>query len=175
MINHSNRNFISIVLSSFILLISGLTGINFLTAQTMDPTVLSSASGEGKSTTLSLTWTLGETAVSSGYTTNQLFTEGFHQPRMILSPSNFKGDQFSITLAPNPAHAQIRLDIVSSIQTELSVYLHDVRGSQILYSRLPSGSNQALLNLEGITPGIYFLQIRSSTGLVFKSFKVIKI
>lgn len=163
--NLLNRNLVSFIL---MLLMAN-------TAQTQDPTVISSASGQGKTANIALSWTLGETAVSSGHTLNRWYTEGFHQPNLLVYPSMTKDDKVQIEIAPNPAHSTIRIQIQPVVPSEMLIFLNDVKGRRILNSRLAPGIHQTLLNVEGIAPGIYFLQIRNSLGNVFESFKIIKL
>ena len=143
--------------------------------QAQDPTVISSASGHGNSANIVLSWTLGETAISSGHTLNRWYTEGFHQPNLLVYPSLAKDDKVQIEIAPNPTQSTIRIQIQPVMSSEMLIYLNDVKGRRILHTRLAPGIHQTLLNVEGIAPGIYFLQIRNNLGNVFESFKIIKL
>lgn len=156
-------------------LISAFCITHISTAQTSDPTVIASASGEGRAGNVSISWTLGETAIRTGHSINRIITEGFHQPGMILSPRMVRQGSININIAPNPTYSAIQVNVQTDVEEDMLIYLNDIKGTQMLYQRLPAKINQTTLNVQGLATGIYFLQIRNTSGSLFKSFKVIKL
>ena len=67
-----------------------LCTITSVTAQSNNPSILSSAGGSDKTSTISLDWTIGEYAVETVSLADRMYTQGFHQPYLIvISPLAF--------------------------------------------------------------------------------------
>jgi Secretion system C-terminal sorting domain len=141
----------------------------------LSPTVLSNASGEGKSSRIWIQWTLGETAIRSGIADEQLYTEGFHQPTILIKEGNAGSNlkEMSMVLYPNPTTGTIQLDFKSVLEADLLLFMTDIKGSKLIQTVLKAGTNSTKLKMENYAQGIYFLQIRNSTGSMFRSFKII--
>lgn len=76
--------------------------------------------------------------------------------------------QTDIRVYPNPIQAGQFLHIRSDRQAIQSIRLFSLRGSEIALPTLSTPVKAAELNLNTITPGIYFLHIQTATGSLVK-------
>lgn len=142
-------------------------------AQTLFPEVLSSAGETSKSGKISLSWTLGETAVLRWSTpSGGSVTEGFHQPQLLVSKLENPVVAL-VSIVPNPVQSQLQLIIDQKEEKELTAILTDVQG-RVLTKLTRLGIGKTELNLENYSSGVYFLSIQYTNGLPLQTFKVIK-
>jgi hypothetical protein len=76
------------------------------------------------------------------------------------SPEN----ALSVLISPNPAHDQLNLQLQTKDAGAWSWSLSNVSGQMISRGRQPEGSVQASLQLSGMAPGLYFVEIRDDQG-----------
>lgn len=140
--------------------------------------VIAAAGGTDHARNISLDWTLGEVAVQTLSTPEKLYTQGFHQPvlvvKAIASPHTLIADNYSINIAPNPVQSVLNILIETSDKTPLRISLVDASGKRILNKSLPGGSQKAALNLTENPAGTYILQVLNTSGELIKTFKVVK-
>lgn len=141
-------------------------------AQTLSPEVISSAGGKMQNSSLTLDWTLGETAVSKWSSPTGFTTEGFHQPilQVTLLPAYSSP---KVSIAPNPVQSILNVQVMEASQKALFVQLVDVQG-RILVQRTQLGSGNTELNMSDLPSGIYFLQVLQQNGKTLEAFKVVK-
>ena len=86
-------------------------------------------------------------------------------------------DVFEVKISPNPTKGPARLSIEMSKEQMVSIEIHDCLGRKVRswYSeaRLPAGGHVQPLDFNGLTPGIYFVQLSTENGGQ-KSLKVVK-
>jgi hypothetical protein len=72
--------------------------------QRFEPEVIANDGGNNILGDMQVEWTLGETAIESVTNKDRLYTQGFHQPLIVLSRKNeiVIEDDIKITAAPNP-------------------------------------------------------------------------
>jgi Secretion system C-terminal sorting domain len=172
----------------FILLI--LSGIGFSSivfAQARDHFVIATQGGSGTSPTLSIDWTLGELATESVYTTNRMFTQGFHQPLIrvneLISHSNqittrgsiAKAPEFTITVAPNPASSGLTVNVNGLDDQDVDVFITDGTGKRLLSETIAMGSGSAYLSIGDLATGLYILSCYTNDKRLLSVFKISKI
>lgn len=68
-----------------------------------------------------------------------------------------------VAVSPNPAHHQLILENIPPDITELQILIRDIHG-RIIRNEIAGVSSSGLnLDIEGITPGFYLLQVKTST------------
>ncbi len=74
----------------------------------------------------------------------------------------------SFTLHPNPASNQINLLIESQVETELSIQISNVQGSQMMHSSysITTGSNQLNFDVSSYPNGTYFIKMSDTNGTI---------
>lgn len=148
-------------------------------AQTIGPSVLASAGGSAKISTLSLDWTLGEFAVETISSPDKLYTQGFHQPLLIIRPTIVLApgkSPYKILIAPNPVHSILNFSITSRKDIVVSVSVSDIRGKPLIRRKVNSAAGSLQMDFSGYAAGTYILTVReAATGLAIQSFQIIKL
>lgn len=141
-------------------------------AQSLSPEVISTAGGKMQTATISLDWTLGETAVSRWNTPRGFTTEGFHQPILEVSLlPEYSSPKVSI--APNPVQSTLNVLVSDAKQKVLFGQLVDIQG-RVLVQRTNLSSGNTEFNLSNLPSGIYFLKVSQQNGKPIEVFKVVK-
>jgi hypothetical protein len=89
---------------------------------------------------------------------------------MGIKPNQTTGDKTTITLFPNPANGNVQftIDGNTAIQTDISII--DQGGRMI---RSWSNTGNGTLDISGIASGLYFIQFRTTEGILFSTEKLI--
>lgn len=85
-------------------------------AQNNSPSVIASAGGIAKATTLTLEWTMGEYAVETLVSGDKMYTQGFNQPFLIYAYADKNPvDQnlHTIEVSPNPVRTILNFKITT--------------------------------------------------------------
>ncbi|MBD3638746.1 MAG: T9SS type A sorting domain-containing protein [Crocinitomicaceae bacterium] len=133
----------------------------FSSAQIFSNDVISSNGDYGTSSTASLTWTVGEIAVTSYGS----LTEGFHQC-LACETTGFdeNQDQHDLTSYPNPFVKDITISIPSNTGV-LNLYIYDMIGN-LVYSDQYTGNAPKEYSLHDLASGMYTLQVCSETEII---------
>lgn len=158
----------------FFCLCSSIIGLT----QQINSSVLSSAGDVNKTNKLYLEWTLGESFVESIFSDKHLYTQGFHQPVKIkkvpLANLLDAQDWSRITILPNPVQITGKVIIERAGSSKLHIELSDVNGKPIL-NRISYSKYEVIdLNLSTFSAGMYTLVVRTASGSLFRTLKIIK-
>jgi hypothetical protein len=166
------------------LFILSSTCFHAATAQSLSPTILSAAGDVNSTDHLQLEWTLGELAVASVTRQQNSYTEGFHQPLLIITPvsSSRVNDakeqatwNANVTITPNPVATTLLIQFENVPLNEFQITLTNQQGQVIDHQSLLAGESQKEFNLSALTPGMYYLQIQSADGQTRHVYKISKI
>lgn len=134
--------------------------------------VVSSSGGEGSGTNGTLSYTLGEIIIDTQTAGNNTITQGFHQPKLIVTAlREMAGENMSIKAYPNPAHEFVILKISESDFKDCSWQLYDLSGRLLLQEKLLE--DEVTIPMTNRSPGTYLLKITQS-GMEVQEFKIIK-
>lgn len=154
----------------------GLSILSF--SQETSPAVVAAGGGTAKTSTLILDWTLGELAIESIRSPKALYTQGFHQPVLVVEQIKDKTDlpvkNYNVSVYPNPVTSLLYIQLHFIPVTRLSVVLRDGRGRLLQKKEIPAKSNSLQLNVSGYAQGAYHLQIQHSDGSILSHYNVIK-
>jgi hypothetical protein len=91
-----------------------------------------------------------------------------------LSVKTVGSAQAEMNLYPNPAQNSANLDVTISGNETVNVYLTDITGRRVWNKEasLVTGINRLTIPLSGISPGVYFVNIGTTSGTI--SYKLIK-
>lgn len=147
-------------------------------SQQISSSVIASAGGNNNAVGISLDWTLGETAVESIYTTDRLYTQGFHQPILIaksftIQTENWTKD-YRIELAPNPVQSNLYVCINSTAGEKSFLTLVDIVGRRYTTQVATGKISNTIVDMSGLFPGVYLLEVRNAESRLIKTFKIIK-
>ena len=152
-------------------------------AQDLDQNVIASAGGVGKTSKISFEWTLGEFSVETITTARNLYTQGFHQPILMVksfhSPPKPESvndilSEFRVLVAPNPVQSFLNVYIRSKENEKFSLTLYDMNGRKIM-TKLVSGNDLSFhIGMGHFSSGIYLMNVRNDAGTIIRTFKIVK-
>lgn len=140
---------------------------------------VAAAGGDGQTSNVRLSWTLGETAVATlQWANGEFLTEGFQQPEILhvqrVSPGI--SGKAALTIAPNPVSTVLTIQIADDWSRNASnLTLFDDNGRQIWAGQVAPGLATSELNLGAYPAGTYWLRIVADVSGAAQTFKVIKI
>jgi hypothetical protein len=148
----------------FVVILSGaLLACQLVIAQSvqLSPTVIASAGNYAEAGGISLSWTLGEVAVTTLSQGDLVLTQGFHQ----TYPSNvgFSMDpvQWQIIAYPNPVRDALHLQFDVPDPTDFLVEIQDVSGRllrQEQHKQVHPG-DVVQVGMSTFSEGVYFVRI----------------
>lgn len=125
-----------------------------------------------------LSFTIGETAVSTLSGPTLIVTEGFQQPGIQKLISGIDEIIFinGLQVYPNPTPDLLHLGIPVDDPLKISAALFDMLGKKVFATdQLELIGNQYQLDLTGLPTGVYLLAVGLNNGEVQRNFKVQKI
>lgn len=147
-------------------------------------TTLLGTTGDFKSGSYSLSYSVGELLVTSSSSGNYFLTQGFQQPYLVSKKQ--QDDTVSwcypecpqlIKVYPNPVEKELNIQFYKLGINNFSVEIYNIRGSKVLqvkYSNLGYGEI-VKINFEDLPKELYLIYAYSSDGKLMEKFKVIKI
>lgn len=125
------------------------------------PTVISPAGNFHKTENMSLSWTLGEVAVTTLSGNNLVLTQGFQQPfgsAVGIEPNPVK---WQISAYPNPVRNELRLQFDLPEVTDFSLEVQDVSGRVMFQQEFDAVYPGDIIPVEmsDYKEGVYFFRI----------------
>lgn len=158
-----------------------LLGIGFvstptsLSAQSIQPAVIASSGAIYTTSTHQLDGTAGEPLIETYTTSNQVLTEGFHQPNLTmtaLTPSLMEAAH--IEFWPNPTQDLVHLSVPDAGWPDGTLTLTDSKGTTLLSQPLTRTETQTA-DLSGYAVGTYFLRLITADPQFQTTLKIQKI
>ena len=138
-------------------------------AQTAQPSVVNASGGFIQNGTVNVEWSLGELAVTTIGTADNLLTQGFLQPLLdSLTGVSSHFAEGEITAFPNPVSTQLFFKTTSPDIATIAVC--DVLGRMVLETKFSTE-----LDLHQLNSGMYFIALYDKKRQLVKSFKIVKI
>ena len=141
------------------------------------PEVISSYGGAATANNINIEWTLGETMVENIVQGQMLYTQGFHQPLVILGEkqnSLIAAGDIQINVYPNPVRNNLNIEFKTEEDRAVILELFDNNGRQLQRKQVNTGVQTTSMLLMGYTAGSYFLIIKDMNGKTLKSIKLLK-
>jgi len=161
-----------------ILIFLVITGSAVLSAQSLSPTVVASAGGYATGGDYSLSWTLGEVAVTTLTGANFILTQGFQQPWELDIGNAIDNPAYdwSIQTYPNPVHDLLRLKFSVDKTMDYDVEITDLTGKKVNIERFKNvGPGYEMeVDFTAYPQGIYLLKITSTDRKYIRTVKVQK-
>lgn len=76
----------------------------------------------------------------------------------------------NFNIFPNPANNQVYISNMENILDASNLRVLDMQGRELMDRKLNSNDEDYLLNIEGLSPGIYFIKIENASQSVVKKF-----
>jgi len=143
-------------------------------SQQLSPEVISSGGDHFQNGDLSLSWTIGETVIST-LESDYILTQGFHQDFFIITAvDEQKLENISVNIFPNPTPDYINIEWRSDSKTveNISIQLLDANGRLIIEKTFNSSQEIMKLNLQSFERSHYILRLVK--GKQIKTYKIIK-
>ena len=147
-------------------------GVN---AQTIAPEVLASSGAHFTGTNASLSWTIGEVMIETVSGTNNMLTQGFHQPGVQATiieevlPSHVE-----INVFPNPATESITVNLENNT-LKLNAELYDMTGKLLISKEIEPLQSSFVVNVKDLANAGYLLRIHSEDKKYNATYKIQKV
>ena len=131
-----------------------------------------SAAGETKTVAeYEVSWTIGEPVIATGSSGSYSLTQGFHQPKLSVTPTEIFADDFNIEVYPNPTREFVTIN--SDQLLENAEYaLFSLSGEKLMEGEITSRTTK--LNLENRASGSYVLKLSQKNSRPLQTFKIVK-
>lgn len=144
-------------------------------AQSFTPDVIGSSGTFATSPEGSMSWSIGETMTETYSPGSNFFTQGFHQPDLLLITAIQTYTENAISVFPNPVVGNLFIHFpISSANYIIDVF--DVLGNLVkkeIYT--PNTSNNYQISFDDLSNGMYLIRIINTTNNSISSYKVNKI
>ncbi len=163
---------------NYFLLISTCGILSVCQAQTLTPTVVSPGGGIDKTETVQVEWTVGESAIATISTVDNIYTEGFHQPALRVvaeaAANASLSSLYEINVAPNPVASILTVSIRSEESGKVFLSLSDLNGKKLSVAETAAvGSKE--IDMTALAAGLYILHVYDHDENLIKSYKISKI
>ncbi len=149
----------------------------FVRGQSLSPTVVASAGGYLDNGTVSLSFTVGEVAVTTLTGGDMILTQGFQQPfELDVTAVNDKPVSWSVKTYPNPVDENLHIRFTIQKPEDFTVVVMDITGKKVFvkkYEQVQIGQVKEI-NMQNYHPGIYMISITSKDQKVRRIYKVQK-
>jgi hypothetical protein len=134
--------------------------------------VISSSGSTLKSSTGSLSFTVGELVIDTKNAGATTITQGFHQTKLTITAMNVLREQnFSISAFPNPTSDFVNLKIEKGEIRDIEFTLFDLQGKVLSNRKIESTNTE--VSFSGYNSGNYLLKVIQK-GKEIQTFKIIK-
>lgn len=140
----------------------------FVTVQGQRNEIVTAAGNYVKTSTGSVSWTLGEPAIETYRTSSVILTQGFQQPRASFVTAVFE-TPFGLSAYPNPTDDAVWL--TTDDITGMTYQVLDLTGRVLQEATLTQAETQ--VSFQVLAPALYLLEVRRG-GVLIQIFKIIK-
>jgi hypothetical protein len=165
-------------MNKFLIFITFLTFPVIISAQnqTIKPEVISSAGSRFQGNTMIIDWTLGEIAISTLQGNSVIISQGFHQPKLIVTraddPEEINGE---ISVYPNPTSDKVSVRMNLRKFTAVSLRLFNSEGKIIADRKIHGMNILETISLGTLPNGNYILNLLPDGFKTAQTFKIQKI
>jgi len=151
------------------LILSFILVATFVTVQAQRNEVVAAAGDYFKSSTGSVSWTLGELATETYSAQSKTLTQGFQQSRTGFVTAVYDSYDQGVAVYPNPTADQLYL--YTDRPAGLSYQLYSLVG--VVLDQQAITQPETLISLNGLAPTIYLLQVKRGASII-SIFRVVK-
>ncbi len=144
-----------------------LATVCYSTAQSLSPSVIASGGMYASNGTQSLSYTVGELAVTTLTAGGHNLTQGFQQPDdKDVSVTSLQWENLQVKLYPNPASETVNLWIKcdNNACAHLNVSIHDLLGRELAFEPDVSVSGNEkfyVFNVKSLAASMYFVRLHN--------------
>ena len=154
-----------------IILTSGIA----VKSQSIAPGVVATSGDHFTGTNASLSWTIGEVMIETVSGTNNMLTQGFHQPgvQATIIEEVLPG-YIKINVFPNPATESITVNLENNT-LKLNVELYDMTGKLLISKEIEPLQSSFVVNVRDLANAGYLLRIHSEDKKYNATYKIQKV
>ncbi len=153
-----------------ILLSVAILSFSLCRAQSLSPTVVATQGDYFTSAGGSVSWTLGEIMGETYSSASNKLTQGFQQPKLLVTAVPYIEEESSISLFPNPFSYSLTVIASGAKQSHLQVF--NILGEQVGDWILSAGKNE--IDLSNLANGMYVATIMNAENNTKQSYKITK-
>jgi hypothetical protein len=142
-------------------------------AQHIDPAVIAVSGGFAQTSSVSVSWTVGQTAVETRSSRAGTLSEGFQQAYLTVIPMREKPIPFSLNLYPNPTRSSVLVNM-AAVEEDVTLVVHNLLGEAVLRTELRSGDQLTRLSFDALPNGLYMLAAFTNRGERLGLYKIVK-
>ena len=146
--------------------------------QSLSPTVIASAGDYFDNGTVSISFTVGEVAVTTLEAGDVILTQGFQQP-FELDVTGVKDQEinWSVKTYPNPVKEKLHVKFTLEKVEDFTIVVMDLTGKKVLIKKLEQVQPNEVkdIDFQDYAPGIYLISLTSKDKSVRKIYKVQKV
>ena len=148
--------------------------VRLVDAQSFQPTVIGSAGANAVFTNGTMAWTIGEVMTETYSASSYHFTQGFHQPDTMATPTDVNNPMLgSVLVYPNPVIDHVVVDLLQ-ITGNFFVELFDSQGKLVAKQAIYPGVSPARISFKEMANGIYVIHVINTDLNQRVSYKLIK-
>ena len=133
-------------------------------------TVLAAGGNTSEGQNISLSWTLGELAISTLTTEKGFLTEGFHQPEMLVERLDAATEKWQpgikVSIAPNPVQQQLYVELFHTEDLDFTLSMYDLNGKRLWLKQGKDVQRITSIDMMDLPSGFYILKIENLTTSV---------
>jgi len=142
-----------------------------LSAQSASPDVISSSGSDFTNANMQMSWTMGESIITTITDGNNILTQGFHQSHLSSVSILDLNPTIVFEAFPNPVVHQLTIENSDEAIGHI-MRINDGNGREVWSSTVTK--NTETIDFSSYAPGTYFLLL-SNEGRDIKTFKILKI
>jgi hypothetical protein len=137
--------------------------------------VIASSGGYNVNGNVTLSWTLGETVVSTlkSQDGTLVLSHGFQQKLLVTAVEETIIDPVKIRVFPNPVTESVNIQFDAPVNEEISLDILDSQGKLIKTDFIGPASTVKEINMQDVPGGVYYLRL--SNGKNVNVYKVVKL
>jgi hypothetical protein len=171
----NSTNKIKMIRYIFLMVLLIVSAKLFSQENRIKPEIISSSGTTINSTSIQLSWTLGEVTISTFQSEGIMLTQGFHQPRMIVTGiDSLVSENENIIVYPNPASDMLNIKITYENPISVLLRMTDIKGMLIWESAYFESHITETIWVQNLPNGIYLLSILNLGDKTQKTFKIQK-
>ena len=146
-------------------------------SQHLSHQVLVPAAGIAVTGSVNYTQTIGETAIEIISSSGFVFTQGFQQPGIQVSPEIVKGGN-GVEVYPNPATEYININLFGDVARTFRIDIINITGTIVSSGKISFITDYNYIQqvaVDKLMKGLYFVRIMSEDGKISRVFKIEKI
>lgn len=145
-------------------------------AQSSSPEIISTAGESFQGNSIQIDWTFGELAIIGIQNSSEQITQGFHQPKYVVtSVGKFPDHLGKIEIFPNPTADRIEIELHFDQVRNIKMYLFDAKGTLIWHKEHQEQQIKQSDRMNNLANGTYFLSFSIDGSPFSQTFRIQKI